>query len=588
MAARGGKARTRARPGRGAATASLVLVAAQIAGLVSPASGQVVPPERLIRPGPEETRPALPEFREEPPPDFVLPPVPPPRERDRLGEVPVAFVREVRLEGNTIFSDRELTEITAPYVGRAVTTEDLLDLRDALTRHYVERGYINSGAVIPDQLVEDGVIRVEIVEGRLDEIVVGGAVSLTPAFVEDRVRLGAGPPLNIEDLRDQVQLLLADPAIERVDARLGPGLRQGESRLEIEVVEAPRWLTELRFANDRSPSVGAERGELALTFGNVLGRSDPLRFQFGVSEGVRDFEVAYSVPLTARDLRLFGAAEIASSEVVERPFSEIDVESDSRALRAGLSYPLIRTLDDELLLGLTFERKRSTTFLLGRRFSFSEGVQDGRSDISALRLVQQWQHRSQNQVLALRSTESFGLDLLGATRNPGDVPDGRFFAWLAQAQYARRLTAGGLQANLRADLQLTPDPLLPIERIAIGGVDTVRGYRENQLVRDNGWDASAELRIPLGRLQIPGLSPDPEDGLVQLAPFVDAGGGWNNRGGTPDPKVIWSLGAGLRWQPNPGLFGRLEVGVPLRSVPRPDERNLQDYGIHFELRAVLY
>jgi hemolysin activation/secretion protein len=553
------------------------------------ANAQVTPPERLGRPGPEQTRPPLPPLQPKPAPQFELPPVPPPAARQPpLSSGARVLVKAVHLSGNTVFSDQELAPVIAPYLGRAIATEQLLELRDALTRHYVEAGYINSGAIIPDQEVKDGVIEVQIVEGRLGDIVVNGLTSLEPAFVEDRIRRGTGPPLNVNDLREQIQLLLLDPAIDRINARLGPGPRRGEGRLEVDVTEAPRYQTQFRVANDRSPSIGAEEGELTVSFGNLLGRSDPLRIQLAVSQGLRDGSLDYSVPLTAGDLRFFVNGELTSSDVVEKPFSEIDVQSSSRTLQAGFSWPVIKTLDDELRLEASLEREHSVTSLLGRRFSFSAGVEDGESDVTALRLVQQWQRRSQDQVIALRSTESFGLPVLGATTNHGDVPDGQFFAWLGQAQYARRLFGSDWQLNLRADVQLSADPLLPIERIEIGGLDTVRGYRENELVVDNGWITSAELRIPLGKLAIPGVSQTPDDGAVQLVPFVDAGGGSNIQAADPKDDVIYSVGAGLRWHPNHYLDFRLDVGVPLVNVPKPEDKDLQDYGIHFELVARFY
>jgi len=556
--------------------------------LADAAHAQFTPPERLGRRDLEETRPPLPEFAPEREPELELPPLPPPAREPPLSSGVRVFVNDIRLTGNTVFSDEELAPIIAPYVGRAITTEELLDLRDALTAHYVERGYVNSGAVIPDQEVRDGVIEVQIVEGQLADIVVNGLTSLEPEFVIDRIRLGAGPPLNVNDLRERIQLLLLDPAIDQVNARLGPGLRRGEGRLEIDVVEAPRYQPVFRFANDRSPAVGAEHGELTVSFGNILGRSDPLRIQVGASEGLKDLAVDYSVPLTARDLRFFVSGEITDSEVVEEPFNKIDVESTSSSLQAGFSWPVIKTLDDELRLEASLERERSTTSLLGRRFSFSEGVEDGRSDVTALRLVQQWQRRSQDQVIALRSTESIGLDLLGATKNSGDVPDGQFFAWLGQAQFARRLFGSDWQLTLRGDVQLTADPLLPIERIAIGGIDTVRGYRENELVVDNGWIASAELRIPLGQLAVPGLSQEPDDGVLQLVPFVDAGGGWNLDAPDPEENVIYAVGAGLRWQPNRRLDLRLDFAPPLVDVPKPEEDDLQDLALYFELIMRFY
>ena len=99
----------------------------------------------------------------------------------RPGLGPQVFIREIRLTGNTAFSAEELAEVTAAYTNRYLTSEDLEALRQALTVHYVQRGYLNSGAVIPDQKVTDGVVELHIVEGRLTEIDVTGTARLSCA-----------------------------------------------------------------------------------------------------------------------------------------------------------------------------------------------------------------------------------------------------------------------------------------------------------------------------------------------------------------------------------------------------------------------
>jgi hemolysin activation/secretion protein len=97
----------------------------------------------------------------------ILPPLPPPApaERQRLPQQVRIFVRQIRVEGNTVFPREKLEEITKRYVDRELTTEDLEALRLELTRLYVDAGYINSGAVIPDQTVSEGVITYQIIEG---------------------------------------------------------------------------------------------------------------------------------------------------------------------------------------------------------------------------------------------------------------------------------------------------------------------------------------------------------------------------------------------------------------------------------------
>jgi hemolysin activation/secretion protein len=92
---------------------------------------------------------------------------------------------------------------------------------------------------------------------------------------------------------------------------------------------------------------------------------------------------------------------------------------------------------------------------------------------------------------------SFGIHALGSTVNPGDLPSSEYFAWLLQSQWVRRFKFLDLQTIARMTLQLANKPLLPLEQIAVGGRYTVRGYPENTLVRDNGFIASLESRIPL-------------------------------------------------------------------------------------------
>ena len=231
-------------------------------------------------------------------------------------------------------------------------------------------------------------------------------------------------------------------------------------------------------------------------------------------------------------------------------------------------------------LAFTGDYLHNKTFLLGEPFSFSPGTKDGESTVAALRLSQEWIYRTLTQVLAIRSRFSLGVDALGATDNPSEIPDSQFFSWLFQFQWVRRFEKiWDTQLIFRLDLQLANDTLLPLEQIAVGGRYSVRGYRENQLVRDNGLIASLETRIPLIRNK-------PWADIVQLAPFVDFGRAWNTELPTPSPKTIESVGLGIRWEAtwkHPfRLNPQFEIywGIPLKKIDSPGN-NLQDDGIHF-------
>lgn len=125
----------------------------------------------------------------------------------------------------------------------------------------------------------------------------------------------------------------------------------------------------------------------------------------------------------------------------------------------------------------------------------------------------------------------------------------------------------------RAYAQLTPDPLPIIEQFSIGGIDTVRGYVQNQLVTDNALLASLEFRVPLTR--------DPS--IFQLTPFIEAGTGWNNLLPDPENATLVGIGLGLRWTIVKGLSVRLDYGVPLISKQNKGN-TLQDNGFYFSVR----
>ncbi len=163
--------------------------------------------------------------RPKPPPSPVLPIVPLTPETGvptQPGTVQV-FVRDVNVIGNTAFSDKEIAEVTTPFKNRTLVTEDLERLRLALTLLYINKGYLTSGAIIPDQDVTSGEITVQIIEGKLTRIDVEGNRWFRSSYLRDRLSLGIRTPVTLGPLQEQLQLLQQDRRIERVNAELRPG-----------------------------------------------------------------------------------------------------------------------------------------------------------------------------------------------------------------------------------------------------------------------------------------------------------------------------------------------------------------------------
>jgi hemolysin activation/secretion protein len=385
--------------------------------------------------------------------------------------------------------------------------------------------------------------------------------------------------VNVNQIEEQLQLFQRDPRVERVQARLNPGARRGESVLTLEVEEARFYGLALGAANDNSPGVGSYTGHFEPSVSNLIGYGDELRSSIQISEGLRQYNASFAVPLPPFDTRLMLHFQRSDSDVVEEPFDILDIESRSTTYGITLDQPLLRTSEHEIRLGATAEYRESKTKVLDQCFSFVFGTKDCKNKVSVVRTFASWTWATPSYVVAARSTLSVGVHALGSSDRRNPLPDSEFVAWLGQLQWAHRLPESLLGGEIvsRVDVQLADQSLVGIEKFSVGGMRTVRGYRENQYVRDNGVVASVELRIPI-------LRDRRGRAIAQLAPFVDYGRSWNEEGITKTENIA-SIGVGLRISPWEWLRGELYWGGRLKKAPKIGD-DIQNDGIHFAIVVV--
>lgn len=549
-----------------------VPVWSQVPGGPPPASQQLGP----LPPKPPQLPPAPPPPR---PPELEIP-APERKAPPEEGiTAPTIFIKDIRLTGNTAFTSQQLSEVTDSYKNRNLTAEDLEALRLALTAYYINRGYVTSGALIPEQTVADGILDLQIVEGKLAEINVDDLQWFRPSYFQRRLNLAAGPPLNVNDLQQRLQILQNDPRVQRINAELRPGLTRGESTLNVKVTEANPLKVWLAFNNYQSPVVGAEQGFVTVAHRNLLGLGDELSLQYGRSAGVNPIlNFRYAIPVTPRDTTVSFQYRRFDFSVIEDPFQKGDIENKAEIFSIAARQPVYRTALQEFALSLTGEYEQNKSFVMGVPTELVAGSPDGVFRVSALRFGQEYTRRSSEQVLAALSRFSVGIGVLGATTNgDANLPDARFFSWLGQAQLIRQLPWRRTQLVTRGLVQLSNDHLFTLEQIAVGGRYSVRGYREFTLIRDNAAMASIEARVPIYTDKA-GID------TLFLAPFFDIGHGWETTVPTPDtpPQTLASVGIGAIWNFWRGSHFEIYWGKQLNEFDTGRD-NLQDHGIHLQL-----
>ncbi|MGB7249609.1 MAG: ShlB/FhaC/HecB family hemolysin secretion/activation protein [Phormidesmis sp.] len=476
----------------------------------------------------------------------------------------------IEVVGSSIFQD-EIARLVACYEGQQITLSDLFSLRSQITQLYIDNGYVTSGAFIPNNQFTNATLQVKVIEGSVEEIQINGLQRLREGYVRSRLAGATRPPLNQQHLQETLQRLQLDPNIGQVNAELTAGRAPGQSLLILDLKEPKPWSVVASTDNLRSPSIGSKGLNLSASYRNLLGIGDTIATSYGLTQGLNLYDVSVAVPLNAADGTLSVGYNNSGSRIVEDAFEDVGIRSETQTVSVGFRQPISRSVSEEFALGLDFDWRTSQSFILDDiPFSFSIGPEEGRSQVSALRFSQEWTKRDIRRVLAARSQFNLGLNILGATDNDTGT-DGQFFSWIGQFQWVEQVSPK-LLSLIKFNAQLTPDSLLPLERFSLGGVSTVRGYAQNQLVADNALNASAELRIPLTR----------NTNILQLAPFIDAGFGWNTMTPDPNDKFLLGTGLGLRWQATPNVFLRTDYGIPLINTGNRG-RSLQDNGFYFSL-----
>ncbi len=322
------------------------------------------------------------------------------------------MVKDIQVTGSNVLQ-AEIQELIkrSKLKYRTATFADLVCLRSRITALYLQNGYLTSGAfLVNNQDLSQGIVRIQVVEGELEEIQITGLNHLSENYVRSRINLAATTPLNQQSLETALQLLILNPIIATVSAELTAGKRPGSSVVLLDIQEADAFSTNLAVNNYRSPSIGEIQGSVNLTHNNLFGFGDRLNTNYDFTQGLDLYNFSYSLPWNSYDSTLGFSYDNSNSEIIEAQFRNLDIQSETETISFNLYQPLLRSPNQEFTLSFGLDLRRRRTFLQGEPFAFPLGGQDGESNATVLRFFQDWVHRNTQSVLAARSQFNIGID----------------------------------------------------------------------------------------------------------------------------------------------------------------------------------
>jgi hemolysin activation/secretion protein len=455
----------------------------------------------------------------------------------------------IRIDGATQFRPSAFAPVISSYLGRPLSGDELRKLATDIANVARNAGFGLATAIIPEQRIVGGVLRIDLEEGRIDAIdAKGGAAKPVRRMLAALVN---GKPVRTDALERQI-LLAGDIA----------GVSVGKARLErrhgrnVLVVETQRDPVQLRGYIDNwgSSGVGPLRARAVVNLNGVFADNDRLALgALATPANPGEFSLltlGYRKGIGTRGTEIVFDGYYAHS----RPggaLKGLHYSGESIEASIGFEHPIVRSRATSLWLdaGVTtrnVDQSRQGTRIRSDRFSLATAGLYGITDLAGGRI--------KGRVGIVQ-----GFDVLGATanrdplasRSDGSAAFSKVEFW---SEYDRNL-AKRLSVQLTAQAQAASRPLLSSEEIGLGGRYFLRGYDYREFSGDKGVAGSAELRFDLTKLPAPVTA-------AQVYAYADAGSVGNYRGGAGSGSLA-SAGGGVRVWLAKKVEADFEVGVPL-------------------------
>ena len=301
----------------------------------------------------QATQPALPE---QPAPELDLPAKPPsaPAQAPDTSGIRLQ-VNDFVIVGNQVFSNETLQALLADLKGQELDLNQLRAAAERLTTYYQDQGYMLARAFLPAQDIEDGVVRIEVMEGRYGRIQVNNqSRALNSVITGPLSSLHSDTAVRSEDLERSL-LLLSDLPGVRVKGTLSAGEQRGTTDLLVNAQPGP-WASGTLEADNFG---GYYTGEYRL--GGSLNLNNPLRLgdQFnlrllGSDEDQRYYRAAYKLPLGPWSTSV-GVAYSRMNYELSRDFEVLEAHGQASIGSVFITQPLIRSRTFDLSAQLQYE-----------------------------------------------------------------------------------------------------------------------------------------------------------------------------------------------------------------------------------------
>lgn len=404
------------------------------------------------------------------------------------------------IEGNSLLTEGMLLDVLTPFTGKAKTALDVEKARDVLESFYHNKGYPTVLVNIPEQTVEDGLVRLHVIESRIKEVKVSGNRFYTRESIRKRLpSLEPGEVIYMPRLQREFAVANRSPDM-KISPILIPGKEMGTIDIELKVDDKLPLHGSLELNNRSTHTTSDLRLNGSIRYDNLWQREHSLSIQYQTSpEDPGEVQLlaesyVFSAPWNPGHVIALYAVWADSDTAFGDGFQVIG-KGKIFGARYIMPLPSLEKFSHNITIGIDYKD-------FDEDVSFSESEEEGlKTPIAYLPLLISYSATKDDG----DSRTQFSLGLNMAFRNL--VTDQREFEikrFKARGNYLyatagiERLQKLPFKMSLFAKLdgQIADQPLISNEQYVAGGMESVRGYQESELSGDNALHGSLEIIFP--------------------------------------------------------------------------------------------
>lgn len=416
-------------------------------------------------------------------------------------------ILEYEVAGNTVLTAALIEQAVMPFMGPGRSMADVESARAALEKVYQGQGFLSVFVDVPEQQVVDGLVRLQVIEGRVERLMVTGSQYYSQGYIKSKIpALSEGQVPNFNVVQQQL-VAVNRTADRRVQPVLRPGKLPGTVEAELKVEDKLPLSGSVELHNLHAPDTDPLRLAVGLRYDNLFQRDHSLAVNAIVApraiDQARIFLLNYSIPEDDGDTWVFTAINSDSS---------VESLGGTNVLGKGSTFslryitPLGMTRDGSwhsLSLGADLKRLEqqvksgNDTLSTPLRYMPFQMAYNGMwpsstgpaTSLTATFTVAQRKllQRDLNVDFCAGSQDQFACNKYGG--------DGSFATLRLDWRHSEALPAR-TSLGLRLAGQYANQPLVSAEQFSMGGGETVRGYLEGVAQGDTGWLAQLEWRSP--------------------------------------------------------------------------------------------